>query len=339
MMPRLLAVAASTTMLAVASFLSLLSTPVRGGADDPPRSDQSAKAPAPASRSDFISEVRRTLTAQQDRMIELAGRVFRYEEDLAQLADQLQGRKTPVEAAKARFDNARLAREAAEIKVKEFTDGTFAHDLALIELEIKIAQEEVATSGEETKRAEDQLARIKQASTGSVGEISLEFGFEGKVVAAQLGERRAGFALAQAESRKKILNDYTKQKRLKELLSDREKARSEELARRAAWELELAKAMQLEREAKQNDLPRDLKRSLVLLDRAIAVQEQVRHKLDDVAKQGNITERLRKEIQDLTGQLRALVDEADGERAALQFDKLKPRIRSAADRATDKKKR
>jgi len=325
-------------MFVLASFFSPLSTPVRGGTDDPPRSDHATQPAAPASRSDFVAEIRHILTVEQDRMIELASRVFRHEEEARQVGDQLAGRKSLVDAARARYENAKLAREAAEIRVKEFTDGTFVQDLALIELEIKIAQEEVATSREETKRAEDHLARIKQASTGSVGDISLEFGFEAKDLAAQLGERRAGFALEQAESRKKILNGYTKLKRLKELLSDREKAHSDELAKKAAWELEVAESMKLEREAKQNDLPPDLKRSLVLLDGAIAIQEQVRHQLDLVAKQGNITASLQKEVRGLTSQLRALVDEADGERAALQFDNLKPRIRNAADRASAKKK-
>ncbi len=336
MMPRVLAVGAGTTMLVLVSLVSPLSAPVRAGADDSPRSDRAAEPAAPASRSDFVAEIRRVLTVEQDRMIELASRVFRHQEDARQLEDQLAGRKFLVDAARARYENAKLGREAAEIRVKEFTDGTFVRDLALAEGEIKIAQEEITTSRDETKRAEDQLAKITQASTGSVGEMSIEFQFEGKLEVAKLGERRAGFALKQAESKKKVLLQYTKQHRHQELLSDVEKARSDELSAKAMLELELAKTKKLEREAKQKDLPPDLKRTLVLLDRATAVQEEIRRKLDDAAKQGNVTDVLRNDIRDQTSRLTALVDEADGERAAHQIDKLTPLIHQAADRARAK---
>ncbi|MGO9464678.1 MAG: hypothetical protein ACLQVF_11070 [Isosphaeraceae bacterium] len=331
MMPRLLAVAAGAIMLVLAGFASPMAAPVRGGADLPPRSDHAAQPAAPASRSDFVAEIRRILTIEQDRMIELASRVFRHQEDVRQLEDQLAGRKFLVEAARARYEKAKLGREVAEIRVREFTEGTFVQELALAEGELKIAEEEIATSRAETKREEEQLARIKQASTGSVFGMSIEFQIEGKLEAAKLGERRAGYAREQAESKKKVLVGYTKQHRHKELLSDVEKSRSDELSAQATLEMELAKTKRLEREVKQNDLPPDLKRTLVLLDQAIAVQEEIRRKLDDAAKQGNVTDVLRKDIRDQISRLTALVDAADGERAALLFDKLKPRIHQAAD--------
>jgi hypothetical protein len=278
------------------------------------------------------------LAVQQDRMIEIANRLFQNENDPSQLEDQLASRKSLVEAAKARFDNARLAREIADLKVKEFTEGTFVQDLALAELEIKLAQEEVATAREETKRAEDELARIKKASTGSAGEISLEFGFEAKLLAAQLGERRAGYALEQATSKKKVLVEYTKEKRRKDLASDREKARSVELAKKAAWDLELAKSTKRETDRKQTSPSPDVKRSLPLLERAIAIQEEACRKLERLANQRGSTESLCKEIQDLASQLRAIVDQAAGELAVVQIDKLKRQIRAAADRDGDQKK-
>ncbi len=100
MMPRLLAVAAGAIMLVLAGFASPMAAPVRGGADLPPRSDHAAQPAAPASRSDFVAEIRRILTVEQDRMIELASRVFRHQEDVRQLEDQLAGRKFLVEAAR-----------------------------------------------------------------------------------------------------------------------------------------------------------------------------------------------------------------------------------------------
>ena len=162
--------------------------------------------------------------------------------------------------------------------------------------------------------------------------MSFEFQFEGKVAAAQLGERQAGFSLEVANSKKKVLVEYTKSMRQKQLHSDVEKARSEELAKRANWDLEQAKTRKLERQAKQNDLPADLKRSLVLLDRATGIQEEIRRKLGEIANSDNATDTLRNDIRTLLNRLSALVDQAEGERAAEQIDNLKPRVRQIADR-------
>ena len=48
--------------------------------------------------------------------------------------------------------------------------------------------------------------------------------------------------------KKSVLVKYTKDKTIKELESEVEKARSDELAKQATWELEKGKEMQLERE-------------------------------------------------------------------------------------------
>ncbi len=327
------AVVACTTAVILTGLVWPMSSGVRAARDDPPGPRDGAKPSAPASRPEFVGEIGRTLAAQQDRMVELANRVFEYEDQSKELEDQIPSRKTLVESAKARYETAKIARDAAEIKVKEYIEGTFVQDLAIADLEIKLAQEELGSTRDETKQAEDHFARIKQASRGSVGDISLEFEFERKVYAAKLGERRAGFSLEMAQSKKKVLVEFTKKATHKMLLSEVEKAHSDELAKKATWELGLSKSMKLEKDAKQKSLPTDLRRSLILLERAIAVQDQIRQKLDLATKPTNITDSLQKEIQDLTSQLRALVDEADGIRAALQFDTLKPEIHRAAERA------
>jgi HlyD family secretion protein len=65
---------------------------------------------------------------------------------------------------------------------------------------------------------------------------------------AALALLRARYALEIAQGRKKVLRDYTKHKKIKELESAVEKARSEELAKKAIWALEDSKEKMLERQ-------------------------------------------------------------------------------------------
>ena len=252
--------------------------------------------------------------------------------------DQISSQKILVEAAKANRENASFAREIAEIKVTEFMDGQFKHDLAVADGEIKIAQEEIKLLPERTKQARDRLREIKLASRGSTVDLSIEFDAEVKVVSAQLAEQRARFALEMAESKKKILVEFTKPKTILDLRSAVEKARSEELARTAAWDLANLKVKRLARDAEEKGLPPDMNHVLVMLDQAISLQERIRGMIDQVTTDGKLTESRQKEMKDSTSQLRGIVEQADGTRAALQFDNLKPRIRQAAGRLGTPKK-
>jgi hypothetical protein len=332
------AAAISATVVVLLGLSIPTSLTARAATDDPPAPSGSAKVSITTARADFLSEIRQLLIKEQDRMVEFATRVARHEEEIKQLEDQLPSRETVVEAAKARNEKAKLAREAAEMKLKEYIEGTFPQDPTLADLEIKIAEEEVASTREETKQAEDHLARIKNASTGSVADITFEHNFERNVFAAKLGERRAAFSLEEGQSKKKVLLDYTKKKTKLELLSEVEKCRSDELAQRATWGLELSKTRKLERDIKQKSIPADLQRAMVVLDKAVGVQQLLRQELDVATKQEKIADGLQTEMKDLASQLRALVDEADGIRAALELDALKSHIHRSSGRPDTPKK-
>jgi hypothetical protein len=330
---RVLGVATSMTFLMLAGLIYPHLTRVQGGTDDSPKSDQSVRPVASTSPTDFVAEIRRTLKTQHDRMINLAVQVFRYDEASRRAQGPVQSQKTLAESAKARLDNAKLLREAAELKVSEFRDGIFVMDLAVADGEIKIAEESIKNAQERVKQTKAYFAQIKKASSGSAVDLSIEWDFAVKVYSAELEVSSAGFLLGQAQSKKKVLLQYTKVKRLSELQSELEKARSEELARRATWELETGKAKRLEAEIKDTQPPPDVKIVLTALDKATSIDEQIRGKLEQGIKEGNLTDSRQKDIQNLTSQLLALVEEADGARAALQFDNLKSQIHQAADRA------
>src|SRR5204862_2736456 len=67
-------------------------------------------------------------------------------------------------------------------------------------------------------------------------------------VSEELSQQKALFSKEQAESKLKVLMDYTKAKTIKELRSEVEKSRSDELAKQATWELEKGKEDKLERQ-------------------------------------------------------------------------------------------
>jgi len=67
-------------------------------------------------------------------------------------------------------------------------------------------------------------------------------------IAEAQGHRQAQNSLDLTKVKRHVLVAYTRDKRLKELRSEVEKARAEELSRQADWELEGAKEAELERE-------------------------------------------------------------------------------------------
>ncbi len=144
--------------------------------------------------------------------------------------------------------------------------------------------------------------------------------------------------LEQAEMKKKVLVEYTKPRKLKELQVEVEKARATELARQAEWEIEKARQDRLEKMIHRESPAADHQavehqRILALIERAIPV-EQIRGKLAQLEKAEKPDDLLPKEIQDLTKELRAIVDESEALWSAGELAWLKPRIEEAARRAT-----
>jgi HlyD family secretion protein len=154
--------------------------------------------------------------------------------DSAALKDSLTNQRITTESAKANFGNATLTREVAEIAVIEYEEGIFTQDLATVEGEIKLAESDLS-------RAEDRVEWAQRMF--KKGYVSLA-----QKVSEELALKKAVFALEQAQSKKKVLVEYTKNKTIKELKSEVEKARSDELAKKATHELESGKEKKLEKQ-------------------------------------------------------------------------------------------
>jgi multidrug resistance efflux pump len=147
--------------------------------------------------------------------------------DAATLRDRLTNQQIALQAAHAAFGSSRRAREAAEIATREYEEGTFKQDLVTIDGEIKLAEADAARAKDRAEWA----TRMK------------EKGFVSDAQKASEGTnlQKARFKLEQARSKKNVLLSYTKSKTIKELNSEIEKARADELARKQTLDLEQAK--------------------------------------------------------------------------------------------------
>jgi HlyD family secretion protein len=156
--------------------------------------------------------------------------------DSAALKDQLTNQQITTKSASASYDNAKLTREVAEIAVVEYVEGIFKQDYATVEGEIKLNESDLS-------RSEDRLDWARRMY--DKGYVSMA-----TKVSEELTLKKARFALEQSQSKKDVLVKYTKHKTIKELESEVEKARSDELAKKATYALEDSKEKKLERQIK-----------------------------------------------------------------------------------------
>ena len=154
--------------------------------------------------------------------------------DSAALKDQLTNQIITTKGADAAYQNAKLTREVAEIAVEEYTEGIYKQ-------EKETAQGEIALAKSDRKRAEDRL--VWSNSMYKKGYVSL-----GQNISEKLALDRAVFSEEQTQTKLHVLEKYTKGKTIKELKSEVEKARSDELAKQSTWDLEKSKEAKLTRQ-------------------------------------------------------------------------------------------
>jgi hypothetical protein len=138
----------------------------------------------------------------------------------------LNNQEIAIRAAQAAYDNARLTREVAEIAVVEYKEGIFKQ-------EWEAAQGEIALSKSDLERAKDELEWAKRIERKGYAFLITK--------SPQLAYERAKFALDQAVTKRNVLENYTKDKTIKELESEVASARANELAKKAILELEKTK--------------------------------------------------------------------------------------------------
>jgi RNA polymerase sigma factor (sigma-70 family) len=155
--------------------------------------------------------------------------------DSAALKDELINQQITTKSAEANFQNAVLARENAGFSLQAYVDDIFPREQREAEGELKIAQTELAL-------AQEELESKKKLAGGDNRLLEL------KLKLSDLAVARAKLAVDKASNRLHVLTKYTKVKQTRELTTQLESTRSNELAKQATVELEHSRERKLERQ-------------------------------------------------------------------------------------------
>jgi RNA polymerase sigma factor (sigma-70 family) len=174
--------------------------------------------------------------------------------------DKLVNQEITTKGAEAAYLNAKLARQIAEIAVTEYREGIFAGDLKAVMgmiADAQLAIEKADARLARTRRAQQRLQNAVAARQESVTptQIMAELDIQDRLDAAEQTIEREKRALDLAQTKKTVLEKYTQGKTIKQHESEVEKARSNELAKQAMWELEQSKEAKLRRQIASCTLP------------------------------------------------------------------------------------
>lgn len=282
------------------------------GATDPPRGEDDPPAgEGVVGRSAFVAEVRRTLKADDLRLVALANQVLHDPTALGGLNDQVDRARIEVMEAEGEYQYATLRREIAELALKEYVEAVLPQEIAARDADLSLAHASLVQARELAKQAKGEAQKATS----------------------QLEEYRATLSIEFAESKKKVLANFEKSKRTKELEAQLAKARSEELRRKAEQEIHKGRLEKLQKTASAGRPSTEVERRiLALLGRAVPIEEQIQGGLKRLAIEPHLGEAAEREIRDRMDQLGAIIDEAEAIKAADDLSRVKARIPKAARR-------
>jgi HlyD family secretion protein len=142
--------------------------------------------------------------------------------DASELKDRLVSEELAERGLEAEVRAAGLAREVAALSLNEYKDGRFVHDVVTAEAEIRGAESALAN-------AEDSLDWTRRMF--DKGYVSMA-----TKTSEELSFKKARFAVEEAQSKRKVLIDHTKNRTMKDLLGAVETARARELRSQAELE-------------------------------------------------------------------------------------------------------
>jgi HlyD family secretion protein len=156
--------------------------------------------------------------------------------DTSAIEDKLNSQRIVYEKALATQIQAQEDLESAKISVKEYEEGTFVEELQKVEASIRIALENL-------RSAENQLTYSgKMVRKGFVSSLQRE--------ADEFAVERAKLDLEAANTRKKVLVEFTKEKTLRDLEAKREAAAARLRSEQASLQLEKARLDRLQEQLK-----------------------------------------------------------------------------------------
>jgi RND family efflux transporter MFP subunit len=173
--------------------------------------------------------------------------------DSSVLQDRLRNQRIATLEAESLYQKAMRDREIAEIAVIAYVEGSYKQELEKVQGDIAAAKSAIAKADAQrarTRRASERLNHILtvKGETATAAEIVAGLDVENRVEVAEQNLLRETMKLERAETARQVLEKYTRDKTVKQLQSEVEKARSDELARQQAWKLEKDKEPKLERQ-------------------------------------------------------------------------------------------
>jgi hypothetical protein len=227
---------------------------------------------------------------------------------------------------------AKLARERAEIAVIEYEQGTARQDEAKSSGDVFEARRNLESVKQKIEVLNLERSQIKETTKDPIAGLAASILIRDRLRVAERQESVAATALAEAEARRDELLDRTKPARVKDLRATAERLKSNEQALKAKRDIEMSKLTELQRAARERAPVVAEKRVLALLDRAMAIEEQIRANLDARNRVDATDPACQQEIVGLTYQLEVIVDQAAIEGAPAEHARLKARIKAAANR-------
>ncbi len=262
--------------------------------------------------SDVRREVVRSLKTSGDRLAALARRIAEPADDDCDMTEVLGLLRIRRRQAEADHLKAKLAREFAEIAVREYAEGVRKQDENSIEIEITLTESVLVQA--------DDLAATAETDDDKVW--------------TRLNAQGAQLALNAKQMLKTRLIDYTAPRRIQELEAEVVRCRTVERVAEAKWKALQAEEARLAKvAADRSTRSTPERRGPAAVARAVAFHERIMAQFAEGAKGTESAEVLLKEIREPTNGLETLVDEAEAAVAADDLARWKPLVRAAIRRA------
>ncbi len=158
-----------------------------------------------------------------DKLVEL---------DSAALEEQINQQRIVFEKARSTKIQAEKNFEVAKLSVREYLEGTFKKELQDADAAIRIAEENLRSAQNSLEHAERMFRK------GYVSSLELE--------GQRFAVERANLELASANTAREVLLNFTKEKTLQDLQSQRDTAEAQMKSETAAYELEELRLKRLE---------------------------------------------------------------------------------------------
>lgn len=173
--------------------------------------------------------------------------------DSSSLKDQETNQVIAIKAAQAEYERAKLGREVAEIALVEYIEGVFKsewkglkQDVALARMAVEKAEARLAR----TRAAREKWEELQKNARETPGGVVVELDLADRIDVVELTIAREKSAMELAESKLANLEKYVRDRTIKTLKTEVEKARTVELMKQSTWELEKSKEEKLLRQIK-----------------------------------------------------------------------------------------